>query len=216
MQEKLEMINVNQTFVRPLRAAYLHEWLCNSHNVSASLQHLMAGSTCWLLTAVNMYICILVWMLPASLPAVITPSLPFLRQVLQSLCLPAPHHRRLKDSFFPQSWFLPKMWVSKQGSWRHSQNGPCSDVPLQWNSLCPCRSQQGFLHHLYTRGQHVMLLCSWAGFSETNMQQPVEFSHYKQEKSALPVESLFVHILTTAYPPEPSAPLFGFKGALVF
>lgn len=48
------------------------------------------------------------------------------------------------------------------------------------------------------------------------MQQPVEFSHYKQEKSALRVESSFVHILTTAYPPEPSASLFGFKGALVF
>lgn len=77
VQEKLEMINVKQTSILPLRATHLHEWLYNSHNVSASLQHLLAGSTRWLLRAVNTYICTLVWMLPALLPVSFIPSLHF-------------------------------------------------------------------------------------------------------------------------------------------
>lgn len=156
----------------------------------------MAASTHWLLTAVNMYIYILVRMLPAAL----LPLSSFLRQVLQCLCLPALHHRRWKDSFFALSWFLPKAWVSKQGCWRHSCDGPRRDVPLQWRRLCSCRRQQGFLHHLYTRWQHIMLLFFWARCKETNaynMQQSVEFSQCRKEefrKLALDVESS-VHCL---------------------
>lgn len=77
VQEKLEMISVKLTSILPLRAAHLYEWLYNSHNVSASLRHLMAGSRRWLLRAVNTYICTLVWMLPAPLPVAFIPSLPF-------------------------------------------------------------------------------------------------------------------------------------------
>lgn len=187
MQEKLEMINVRQTFILPLKAAHLHEWLCNSHKVSASLQHLMAGWTRWLLTTVNMYICIPVWMFPAPLP-----SLPVLRQVLQFHFLPAPHH----NSFFHQSGFLCKTWVGKKCSWRHCRDGSRRDVPLQWRSLCSYRSQQGFLHQLYSRWQRITLLCSWTVLKEANtynVRQSVEFSEYR--KAALDVESSFVHCL---------------------
>lgn len=77
---------MQQTVTLPPRAAHLLERLYTSQNVLASLQHLMAGSTCWLLTAVNMHICILVRMLSVPLPAAVTSSLPILRQGPQSLC----------------------------------------------------------------------------------------------------------------------------------
>lgn len=166
----------------------------------------MTGSTCWLLTAINMYICTSVWMLLAPLLVASTPSRPFLRQVLQSLCLSAPHHRRLKDNFFPQSWFLPRTWVSKQGSWRHCRDGPHRDVPLQWHSFCSCKNQQGFLHHLYTRWQHIMLLCSWAGFKEANtcnVQQSRIQSVEKRKnrfRSWILICSYYVHCLSP-WPP---------------
>lgn len=91
----------------------------------------MAGSTRWLSTGVNMYICLLAWMLSAPLPAAITSSLPILRQGLQSLCLQAPLHRGLKDT--PQSRFLPETWVSRQGTdgiagMGHAEMCLCSDA----------------------------------------------------------------------------------------
>lgn len=100
VQEKLEMINVKQTFILPLRAAHLHEWLCNSHNVSASFQHLMAGSTHKLLNSCK-HVYLHSGLNASSSFVAIARSLLFLRQVLQSLCLPALHHCRLKGSFFP-------------------------------------------------------------------------------------------------------------------
>lgn len=99
------MVNVQQTFNLSPRASHLLERLCSSQHVLSSLQHLMAGSTCWLLTAVNMCIRILVRMLSAPLPAAITSSLPFLRQGPQCLCLPAPLHRGLKDTLLGAGFF---------------------------------------------------------------------------------------------------------------
>lgn len=84
----------------------------------------------------------------------------------------------------PVCRFLPEMWVSRQGSWRHCRDGPRWDVPLQWRSLCSRRSHQGILHHFYTRWQHITLLCSWSGFKGTNaylMQHSAEFSQYRSD-----------------------------------
>lgn len=185
-------VNMQQTVTLPPRAAHLLERLYTSQNVLASLQHLMAGSTCWLLTAVNMHICILVRMLSVPLPAAVTSSLPILRQGPQSLCWLL----RFTAGWRTLSWAISSRDVSQQrGGWRHCRHGPRRDVPLQWRSLCSRRRHQGVLHHLYTRWQHIMLLCSWSGLkgkNAYNMQHSVEFSHYRSD--LLPVLFVFAVI----------------------
>lgn len=168
MQEKLEMINVKQTSILPLRAAHLYEWLYNSHNVSASLQHLTAGSTRWLLRAVNTYIGTLVWLLPAPLPVAFIPSLPFSGK----FCSPCACLLRIiagwRTVSFLRAGFFPRRESASKGAddiagIDHAEMCLCSA------SLCSYTNQQRFLHQLYTRWQHNMQLCLWAGFKYTNI-----------------------------------------------
>lgn len=184
------MVNVQQTFNLSPRASHLLERLCSNQNVLSSLQHLMAGSICWLLTAVNVYLhsgsnafssfaCSDHFLSPLS-PA---------RSAVPVLACSASSRA---EGHSPRSRFLPETWVSRQGGWRHCRDGPRRDVPLQWRSLCSPRRQQGFLHHLYTRWQHIMLLCSWSGFKDTNadnMQPSAEFSQYRSDLLPFPLFS---------------------------
>lgn len=76
------------------------------------------------------------------------------------------------------------------------------------------RRQQGFLHRLYARWQHITLLCCWAGVkvaNTSNTQPSAKFSQHGKEKTASDVESLRVRIL-----PTPQAHLFSLKGAFPF
>lgn len=98
--------------------------LYSSQNVLASLQHPMAGSTRWLLTAVNMYICVLVWVPSAPLPAaILSPRSPGGSAVAVLACS-APWRA---EGHSPPGRFLPETWVSRGGSWRHCRDGARRD-----------------------------------------------------------------------------------------
>lgn len=133
----------------------------------------MAGSTRWLLTAVNMWIYILFWMLLAPLPAALFPG---------RVCSPCAFLLRFIAGWRTlSSGQVSPRDVSQQARKADGIAGMGHaemDVPLQWRSLCSRRSHPGFLHHLYTRWQHITLLCSWSGFKGTNackMQHSAEF-----------------------------------------